>query len=106
MLLLSAAKGVTTPGMKDGGQNDRGMHDELLYEAGKHAQATAGLAQYIDLDCPDMAYAVKTALQSMTKPDKLMLLRVCSRWYVSSTAPEACLVLRIPGVDNDSTLLW
>ena len=65
-----------TPGTTDSGQDDRGIHDELSDEAGTHAQATAAFAQYIALDWPDIAYAVKTALQSMTKPDKLMLLRV------------------------------
>ena len=35
-----------------------------------------GLEQYIALDCPDVAYSVKTALQQMSKLTKLMQLRV------------------------------
>ena len=39
-------------------------------------QAAAGLEQYIALDRPEIAYSVKTALQQMSKPTKLMQLRV------------------------------
>ena len=39
-------------------------------------QAAAGLEQYIALDRPDIAYSVKTALQQMSKPTKLMKLRI------------------------------
>ena len=39
-------------------------------------QAAAGLEQYIALDRPDIACSVKTALQQMSKPTKLMQLRV------------------------------
>ena len=50
---------------------------ELLYETGKKvAQSAAGLEQYIALDRPDIGYSVKTALQGMANPNKLMMLRV------------------------------
>ena len=49
---------ASAPETKVIGENDRGMHDELSYEDGKHAQATARLAQHIALDRPDMASAV------------------------------------------------
>ena len=39
-------------------------------------QAAAGLEQHIALDRPDIAYSVKTALQQMSKPTKLMKLRI------------------------------
>ena len=42
------------------GQNDTSTHYELLYGDGKHAQASAQLAQCIALDRPKMAYGVKT----------------------------------------------
>ena len=57
------AKGVTMPGTRNIGQNDRRTHKELSYEDSKHAQAAAGLAQ-----CTAMEFAVNTALQSMAEP--------------------------------------
>ena len=39
-------------------------------------QSPAGLEQYIALDRPDTTYSVKTALQQMSKPTKLVRLRV------------------------------
>ena len=39
-------------------------------------QAAAGLGQYIALDRPDIACSVKTALQQMSTPTKVMKLRV------------------------------
>ena len=45
------------------------MHAKLV-------QAAARLEQYIALDRPDTAYSVKTALQEVSKPTKIMQLRV------------------------------
>ena len=39
-------------------------------------RTAAGLELYIALDRPDIAYSVKTALKQMSKPTKLMQLRV------------------------------
>ena len=44
--------------------------------AAKVAQAAAALEQYIALDRSDITYSAKTALQQMSKPTKLMQLRV------------------------------
>ena len=49
---------------------------ELEYSDAKFVQAAAGLDQYIALDRPDIADSVKTASQQMSKPTKLMQLRV------------------------------
>ena len=46
----SPAKGVATQGRNDTWQNDTGVRDELSCEDGKHAEATAGWAQYNALD--------------------------------------------------------
>ena len=51
-------------------------NNELEDAEAKVVQAAAGLEQYIALDRPDIAYSVKTALQQMSKPTKLMKLRV------------------------------
>ena len=72
MLQLSSAKVSPRQKTLDMGQNDRGVHDE----DGKHAQATARVAQYIAVDRPDMACAVKTAREAMVNPGKLMQLRI------------------------------
>ena len=42
----------------------------------KVVQAAAGLEKYIAHDCPDIAASVKTTLQQMSKPTKMMKLRV------------------------------
>ena len=73
---LTRAKGVTVPGAKDTGKDDRDVNIELEDAEAKVVQAAAGLEQYIALDRPDIAYSVKTALQQMSKPTKLMKLRV------------------------------
>ena len=71
------------------------MLDGLSYEDGKDDQATVGLAQYSVLDGHNIAYAVKTALQSVRKPDKFLQLHVVCTGRFCLTAPEACLLLRI-----------
>ena len=57
-------------------KDDRDVNNELEYAEAKVVQAAAGLEQYIALDRPDIAYSVKTALQQMSKPTKLMKLRI------------------------------
>ena len=76
LLNLTEWKGATVPGAKDIGKDDRDVNSELEYAEAKIVQAAAGLEQYIALDRPDIAYSVKTALQQMSKPTKLMKLRV------------------------------
>ena len=76
LLNLTDAKGATVPGAKDVGKNDRDINNELEYAEAKAVQAAAGLEQYIALDRPDIAFSVKTALQQMSKPTKLMKLRI------------------------------
>ena len=76
MLNLRAGNGALTPGVKDIGKDDRDVECELEYSDAKLVQAAAGLEQYIALDRPDIAYSLKTALQQMSKPTKLMQLRV------------------------------
>ena len=76
MLNLRERKGSLTPGGKDIGKDDRDVDCELVYSDAKLVQAAAGIEQYIPLDRPDIAYSVKTALQQMSKPTKLMQLRV------------------------------
>ena len=49
---------------------------ELEYAEAKVVQAAAGLNNTSALDRPDIAYSVKTALQQMSKPTKLMKLRI------------------------------
>jgi hypothetical protein len=73
---LAQAKGAPTPGNKDVGKDDRDSLDVLSESDKKVAQSAAGLEQYIALDRPDIGYAVKTALQGMANPNKLMMLRV------------------------------
>ena len=65
-----------TPGGKDIGKDDRDVDCELECSDAKLVQAAAGLEQYIALDRPDIAHSVKTALQQMSKPTKVMNLRV------------------------------
>ena len=76
MLNLTEGKGTTVPGAKDVGKDDRDVNNELEFAEAKMVQAAAGLEQYIALDRPDIAYSVKTALQQMSKPTKLMKLRI------------------------------
>ena len=76
LLNLTEGKGATVPGAKDIGKDDRDVNNELGYAEAKVLQAAAGLEQYIALDRPDIAYSVKTALQQMSKPTKLMKLRI------------------------------
>ena len=76
MLNLSGGKGATVPGAKDIGKDDHDVNSKLEDAEAKVVQAAAGLEQYIALDRPDIAYSVKTALQHMSKPTKLMKLRV------------------------------
>ena len=76
LLNLTEGKGATVPGAKDIGKDDRDAHNELEYAEAKVVQAAAGLEQYIALDRPDIAYSVKTTLQQMSKPTKLMKLRI------------------------------
>ena len=76
LLNLIAGKGATVPGAKDIGKDDRDLNSELECAEAKVVQAAAGLEQYIALDRPDIAHSVKTALQQMSKPTKLMKLRV------------------------------
>ena len=73
LLNLIAGKGATA---KDIGKDDRDVNSELENAEAKVVLAAAGLEQYIALDRPDIAYSVKTALQQMSKPTKLMKLRV------------------------------
>ena len=75
LLNLTGGKGATVPGAKDIGKDDRDVNSELEDAEAKVVQAAAGLEQYIALD-RDIAYSVKTALQQMSKPTKLMKLRV------------------------------
>ena len=72
LLNLTRGKGATVPGAKDIGKDDRDVNSELEDVDAKVVQAAAGLEQYIALDRPDIAYSVKTALQQMSKPTKLM----------------------------------
>ena len=72
---LSGGKGALTPGGKDIWRDVRDSDGELEYSEAKLVQAAAGLEQYIALDRPGIAYSVKT-LQQMSKPTKLMQLRV------------------------------
>ena len=76
MLNLSGGKEALTPGGKDIGRDVRDSHCELECSEAKLVQAAAGFEQYIALDRPDIAYSVKTALHQMSKPTKLMHLRV------------------------------
>ena len=76
LLKLTGGKGATVPGAKDIGKDDRDVNSELEDAEAKVVQGAAGLEQYIVLDRPDIAYSVKTALQQMSKPTKLMKLRV------------------------------
>ena len=76
MLNLSGGKGALTPGGKDIGRDVRDSDCELEHSDAKLVQAAAGVEQYIALGRPDIAYSVKTALQQMSKPTKLMQLRV------------------------------
>ena len=76
MLNLSGGKGALTLGGKDIGRDVCVSDCELECSDAKHVQAAAGLEQYIALDRPDVAYSVKTTLQQMSKPTKLMQLRV------------------------------
>ena len=76
LLNMTGGKGATVPGAKDIGKDDRDVNSELEDAEAKIVQAAAGLEQYIALDRPDIAYSVKTALQQMSKPTKLMKLRV------------------------------
>ena len=76
MLNLREGNGALTPGVKDIGRNVRDSDCELEYSEAKLVQAAPGLEQYIALGRPDIAYSVKTALQQMSKPTKLMQLRV------------------------------
>ena len=76
LLNLTEGKGATVPCAKDIGKDDRDVNSELEFAEAKIVQAAAGLEQYIALDRPDIAYSVKTALQQMSKPAKLMTLRV------------------------------
>jgi len=76
MLGLERAKPSSTPGAKEVGRDDRDILEVLSERDRKLAQSAAGLEQYLALDRPDIMYAVKTALQGMSQPDKLMMLRV------------------------------
>ena len=76
ILNLSGGKGALTPGGKDIGRDVRDSDCELECSDAKLVQAAAGLEQYIALDRPDIACSVKTALQQMSKPTKLMQLHV------------------------------
>ena len=76
LLNLTGGKGAPVPGAKDIEKDDRDVNSELEDAEAKVVQAAAGLEQYIALDRPDIAYIVKTALQQMSKPTKLMKLRV------------------------------
>ena len=76
MLNLREGKGALTLGGKNIGKDDRDVDCELEYSDAKLVQAAARLEQYIALDRPDIADSVKTALQQMSKPTKLMQLRV------------------------------
>ena len=72
MLNLTGGKGATVPGAQDIGKDDR----ELEGADVKLVRTAAGRKQYIALDRPDIEYSAKTALQQMSKPTKLMQLRV------------------------------
>ena len=74
LLNLIGGKGVTVVDVKDIGKDDRDVNSELEYAEVKIVQTAAGLEQHIALDRPDIAYRVKTALQQMSKPTKLMKL--------------------------------
>ena len=76
LLSLRGGKGALTSGGKDIGRDVRDSDCELEYSDAKLVQAAAGLEQYNSLDRPDIAYSVKTALKQMSKPTKLMQLRV------------------------------
>ena len=76
LLNLTGGKGALVPGMKDIGKDDRDFNSELECADAKLVQRAAGLEQCIALDRPDIALSVKTALQQMSKPTKLMKLRV------------------------------
>ena len=76
MLILSGRKGALTPGGKDIGRDVHDSDCEREYSEAKLVQAAAGLEQYIALDRPDIAHSVMTGLQQMSKPTKLMQLRV------------------------------
>ena len=76
LLNMTTGKGATVPGVKDIGKYDRDVNSELESAEAKVVQAAARLEQYNALDRPDIAYRVKTALQQMSKPTKLMKLRV------------------------------
>ena len=76
MLNLSGGKGALTPGGKDVGRDVRDSDGELEYSDAKRVQAAAGLEQCITLGRPDIACSVKTPLQQMSKPTKLMQHRV------------------------------
>ena len=60
----------------DIGRDVRVSDCELERSEARLVPAAAGLEQYIALDRPDTAYSVKTALQQMSKPTKLLQLRV------------------------------
>ena len=69
-------RGALPSGGKDIGRDVRDSGCELECSDAKLVHAAAGLEQYNALDRPDIAYSVKTALQQMSKPTKLMQLRV------------------------------
>ena len=76
VLNLREGKGALTPGGRDNGKDDRDVDCELENCDAKLVRAAAGLEQCIALDRPHFARSVKTALQQMSKPTKLMQLRV------------------------------
>ena len=92
MLNFGEGKGAFTPNGKDIGIDDRDVDCELEYSDAKLVHAAAGLEQYIALDRPVVAYSVKTALQQMSKPLKLMQLRVVRSSSInSSRRASTCL---------------
>ena len=85
---LEKAKGAPTSGTKDVGKDDRDSLDVLDDAERKIVQSAAGLEQYIALDRPDICYSVKTALQGMAEPNKLMHLRVVRIARYLKSAPR------------------
>ena len=76
VLNLSGGKGALTLVSKDIGNEVRDSGCELECSGAKLLQAAAGLEPFFALGRSDIAYSAKTALQQMSKPAKLMQLRV------------------------------
>ena len=65
LLRLQAVNGSSVLGSKDFGRDERHARQPRSDADTKLTQAGAVFEQYIALDRPDIAYAVKTALQAM-----------------------------------------